>query len=339
MSKNIVIQEGGNGKQFTASKLNTALVGGGSCNWVPEDEVGLTTLNVSANGTYTASSEGHYGYSQVTVNVAGGAGGAPGGAGSSIIGTDTDGDTVVSTVEDDGSITTEKQVDRIRIGVMPTKTVYVDGEAIDVTGMTVMGLTTTGTYLKFIPLSEITISPTEADISQVTSVEYQNDDGTINTVMLQQTQSGGTYYIPAVLGVNGANIPFTIGGTDQNNAVTALATRYGNAVYFAPIAPENESMADNQYGYDGGQLGALIGGSSNRFAYNGFNVSSWLHGSQITYNFPVSTVDPTRVSVSEMHLHPVGGTQTITVSWTRPSDGSVLTTSFEITVTEQTENS
>ena len=38
MSKNIIIQEGGNSKQFTASKLNTALVGGGSCNWVPEDE-------------------------------------------------------------------------------------------------------------------------------------------------------------------------------------------------------------------------------------------------------------------------------------------------------------
>ena len=34
-------------------------------------------------------------------------------------------------------------------------------------------------------------------------------------------------------------------------------------------------------------------------------------------------------------MHSVGGTQTITVSWTRPSDGTVLTTSFEITVSEE----
>jgi tetratricopeptide (TPR) repeat protein len=40
MSKNITIQEGGTAKQFTAQKLQTSLVGGGTQLWVPEDEAG-----------------------------------------------------------------------------------------------------------------------------------------------------------------------------------------------------------------------------------------------------------------------------------------------------------
>ena len=52
MSKKIVIQEGGVGRQFTADKLKTALVGGGSCLWVPEDETTLGTKIITENGTF-----------------------------------------------------------------------------------------------------------------------------------------------------------------------------------------------------------------------------------------------------------------------------------------------
>lgn len=76
MSKNIIIQEGGIGKQMTVKKLKTDTVGGGSVLWVPEDEVSLGTKSISANGTYKASDDGKYGFSQVTVNVAGAAGSA-----------------------------------------------------------------------------------------------------------------------------------------------------------------------------------------------------------------------------------------------------------------------
>ena len=68
MSKNITIQEGGIGKQLTVDKLRTDLVGGGSCLWVPEDERQLTTKHITENGTYRASDDGYYGYSEVTVN-------------------------------------------------------------------------------------------------------------------------------------------------------------------------------------------------------------------------------------------------------------------------------
>jgi len=328
MSKNIIIQEGGNGKQFTASKLNTALVGGGSCNWVPEDETQLVSLSVSENGTYTASSEGHYGYSQVTVNVAGGAGGAPGGAGSSIIGTDTDGDTVVSTVEDDGTITTEKQVDRIRIGVMPTKTVYVDGEAIDVTGMTVMGLTTTGTYLKFIPLSEITISPTAADISQVTSTTYTKEG--INAVAIDvttyQPNQYGSYVYPDPV-VTGRST----GYITEDVPTRIFFTRYNDGTFdlFACV-PIGGSFKVVYFTPGYGQSvnpGMQYTPEANHFGW-AFN----FYDSSFFESIPESTTNPNGVDFSNPTA--VGGTQTITVSWTRPSDGAVLTTTFDITVTE-----
>lgn len=72
MSKNITIQEGGVAKQFTAQKLQTNLVGGGTQLWVPEDEAGdyanLEELSVTENGTYVPS-ENADGFSKVEVDV------------------------------------------------------------------------------------------------------------------------------------------------------------------------------------------------------------------------------------------------------------------------------
>lgn len=117
MPKNIVIAEGTQGKTFTAvEKIRTKLQGGGTCNWIPEDEAGdytnlknktirengeylpsadnctgysKVTVNVrtntkakriTENGTYNATDDGADGYSSVTVDVAGGGGGGGGGS-------------------------------------------------------------------------------------------------------------------------------------------------------------------------------------------------------------------------------------------------------------------
>lgn len=55
-------------------KIQTPLVGGSSMTWLPEDETVATTLYVTENGEYDASDSGYYGYSKVTVMVAGGTG-------------------------------------------------------------------------------------------------------------------------------------------------------------------------------------------------------------------------------------------------------------------------
>jgi hypothetical protein len=69
LSKNVAIKEGSTSKQFgNAKKLRTNLVGGGTADWVPEDEVQLTSLHITEDGTYNANDEGYYGYNPVTVS-------------------------------------------------------------------------------------------------------------------------------------------------------------------------------------------------------------------------------------------------------------------------------
>lgn len=170
MSKNISIAEGGQGKQMTVDKLKTNLVAGGTCLWVPEDEVDLGTKSISANGTYAAASDGKYGYSQVTVNVPGGAGGPPGEAGSSIVGTDpTDGEEYVERIDENGNIVKTLMPSGIQVTTPPTKTTYVAGETLDFTGIVVKLKKHDGTVYTdenypdgAIPFSELTFPVTVA---------------------------------------------------------------------------------------------------------------------------------------------------------------------------------
>lgn len=71
MSKNISIRDGSQSRYFTASKLRTNLQGGGTCDWVPIDEVDqyvdLEELHVTENGTYYPSEK--VGISAVYVDV------------------------------------------------------------------------------------------------------------------------------------------------------------------------------------------------------------------------------------------------------------------------------
>jgi len=113
MAKNITIREGDTSKQFTAKKLKMNLVGGGTTNFIPEDEAldyvdikdhefkengtfnpsdfnadafGQVKISIPANvkektftknGTFNASADNVLGYSKVTIAVPGGGGGGP----------------------------------------------------------------------------------------------------------------------------------------------------------------------------------------------------------------------------------------------------------------------
>lgn len=52
-------------------KIQTQAIGGGSVTWVPDANTRCETLNVTANGTYSAQQAGKYGYDYVTVSVPG----------------------------------------------------------------------------------------------------------------------------------------------------------------------------------------------------------------------------------------------------------------------------
>lgn len=168
MGKNIVIQEGGIGKQLTVDKLKTNLVGGGTCLWVPEDGTQLGTKYISENGTYSASSDGLYGYSAVTVNGVG-----------SVTGTDGDGDEATVTKGDDDELVTEKIPSSIRVTTLPSKVNYSDGDAIEYGGMVVKAYLKTGGLYGTVPNGDLVLPVSTAvynpDSSGSASSEYSGN--------------------------------------------------------------------------------------------------------------------------------------------------------------------
>lgn len=68
MAKNVIITEDGHSKTISnTTRIRTALEGGGTCDWIPKDDVPLQELTVTEDGVYDPE-EGYYGFSQVTAN-------------------------------------------------------------------------------------------------------------------------------------------------------------------------------------------------------------------------------------------------------------------------------
>lgn len=74
MSKNITIAEGTQAKNFSnVSKVRINNIGGGTSDWIPEEDAGLYAnlgeASITKNGTYNASDEDYDGFSKVIVKV------------------------------------------------------------------------------------------------------------------------------------------------------------------------------------------------------------------------------------------------------------------------------
>lgn len=207
MNKNIIIQEGGTGKQMSVSKLKTNMVGGGTCLWVPEDEASLGTKSITSNGTYNASDDGKYGYSQVTVNVSGGPGSAtpsgtpstggggtpssggddpsPGGPGSGVVGTDpSTGNDYFIGVDSGGNLVTTPLPSILEMTTNPTKMDYDNGDPIDTSGAVVVAKNADGSTWTspeypdgIIPLSELELSTNTAEIDEDDTITATTDSG------------------------------------------------------------------------------------------------------------------------------------------------------------------
>lgn len=160
MSRNITIQEGGVGKQLTVDKLKTNLVGGGTCLWVPEDDVALGSKRISENGTYKASDDGFYGYSQVTVKNAKIASGKIARGATLPTG---DGNEYAVTRDNNGDLDFVKIPSSIQVTTLPTTVEYTDGETIDFTGMVVTMYDANDQSMGTVPIGELTLPDTVAD--------------------------------------------------------------------------------------------------------------------------------------------------------------------------------
>ncbi len=321
MAKNITILEGSTSKSFSnVNKLRVNNVGGGTSDWVPEDETQLTTKHISENGTYTASDDGYYGYSEVTVN----------GIGSASY-TASEGDTIggveltggneysISTDPETGDVVVEELASSIVVGHQPDKTSYVDGEEIDIDGLVIIGHTADGAVWDnenypngIIPLREISITPTVADI------EAYDEPGTIHIDDVGDTcvTNSVTFYVPR----DSASQRYK-----EVIATSAVAFYYnGRTVYMISNSPFSFTYS-------------TLGGTG--VLYNGY------YWTWVRFGYAIGSSTPAALSVNLSgpeiidritSWNPTSGGQRITVNWTRPQDGETLDTSFNIRVTETT---
>lgn len=359
MSKNIVIQEGSIGKQVTADKLKTNLVGGGTCLWVPEDETTLGTKSITANGTYKASDDGNYGYSQVTVNVAGGSGSTPGGPGSSVIGRDSDGDEAVAAVDDDGDLHTTKIPSSIAVVNPPTNPygTYTDGQSIGTNGMEVKAYTASGTEWGIVPNDQVTLNPATAAYNASTDThgeadaEFDGDYDWLSYFDIPLHLYGGFSTKDIGTDDTGTNYEVTMEHT-LNSGGYIVGTYYGNnPVYIAmslngPImwTRTTKWIIHHSDGSDTERTSTDTGTISNTVTTLVKGTKVYCGSIQIgTSKDTILTPAMQRTSGNFQQIatvafdgtltpKPAGSLQTITVSWPRPGDGQVLETTFEIRV-------
>jgi hypothetical protein len=121
----------------------------------------LGTKIITENGTYKASGDGYYGYSEVTVSGIGTA-----------TGTGPDGETHSYTEDGEGGITDAVLPDSIAVVTPPTVTTYAGGATVDFSGMVVKAYLKSGEIWSdaahpngVIPISELTLPVTTADLS------------------------------------------------------------------------------------------------------------------------------------------------------------------------------
>jgi len=333
MSKNITIQERGIAKQMTADKLKTNIVGGGTCLWVPEDETQLGTKHISENGTYKASNDGLYGYSEVTVNGVG-----------SVTGTDEDGDEATVTKGDDGELVIEKIPSSIKVTTLPSKVDYIGGDAIEYGGMVVKAYLKTGGLYGTVPNGDLVLPVSTAvynpDSSGSASSEYSGNipqpiSFNSESIIVRRDYEDYEYFqIEFMLASGGMRAIGYSTGTELILYFVSNAP-FSGKVYLhdkkLPTPSEPEPEDDRRWVEDfGGGLRTIHG----KPVYVGSNIVSQID----TIGNPGVPMYSQQPNDNDFYTLVYGDITTgcimsVPVQWSRPGDGKQLETSFNINVT------
>lgn len=323
MSKNISIQEGGVGRNMSVDKLRTALAGGGTCLWVPEDSVNLGTKSITEDGTYKAADDGLYGYSEVTVYGIG-----------KVTGKGEDGNEYSVGVDENGDLTFTKLPSSIRITTNPEKMEYAPHEHMDYTGMVVTAYDENGDRMYDIPLAELILQ--DKAEGQASPTGARSADGKIEAVTLYTVYIGNAYIYPFPLGYrhhssDGLDWPITVGSYAAYLpvAATLLATRFNGVTYMARIDGDVGDFHVSLWEQDPSTgVWHMYGGTSASIPYNQFSASgvSDFDGDII----PLSTASPTDYRPTDME--PTDITLTLPVGYARPQDGEILETTLTVTI-------
>ena len=356
MSKNITIQEGGVARTMSnVEKLQTALVGGGSCYWVPEDERQVTTKHITQNGTYQASSDGVYGYSQVTVNVSGGNGSAdsggrpsggdilPGGIGSAVVGTDPDtGNEEVVGVDEDGNLVTTPIPSYIEVTRLPDKTEYQVGETINPTGIIVHAYYADGTDYGTVLNSELVypvqvapepggagggdyaLLPKSDDLSFASTVS--------NGLCCGESNPGKKAYDLASSSLSGVGYVFYSHIGTRTGVVYAISAQDYNALAadtdIGSWAWQNSDGTQNAFGTIKKSKFSVHADNPNVYCY----VTTWMFPPE-NRNQSVPYYQTEGAALDALRDFAPSGNVSIPVQWVSPFNGKTLEDSFEIAVT------
>lgn len=242
---------------------------------------------------------------------------------------------------------------RIEVTRQPNKTVYNDGETINPSGIIVHGYYGDGGDYGTILNSELTFDPMTADISKMSGNSYTSEldigenskpiraYNSIHTENVWQSNSAG-YCDFDITGNNDER--FVIINSNGRKCVWAFSSQVPSVTVmrYSRKTGETINYGTHQY-YSGNSYetytygGKTVYGKAVNYEGEGdgaFDAYDILEGStsvwgQITKNIAWTVV------YGEM----ISGGQPITVKWNRPADGETLTTTFNITVNDTTENS
>lgn len=321
-----VIKEVDTNKNLTCQMFEVRKQGGGTEYLVRKSDVTLGTKSVTQNGTYTAASDGKYGFSQFSVNVAGGSGSAdshgkptgtiaPGGAGSAVVGTDPEtGNDAVVGVDEDGQLVKTPLPSSIVLVTPPTKNSYTDGESIDLTGAVVIAKNADGTTWTNAdyPNGHVSCSPEPSIASYSAKDNYIYGDANIKML--------DTFITHDNLGrevIYDFGYPIFVAYKGDRSGV--------NFYSFEKITDTFPAIYAKVICSDG-----TVIYSSNDFSYYDFQVDD--------YNASVSSYPSGYSSLGNYLSNASGsfdggpGTEVINLKWARPGDGKVLSTTMEINV-------
>lgn len=313
MSKNIIIKEGNTPQPFNGvKKIRINNIGSGYSYWVPEDETRLGTKSINKNGTYKASKDDLYGYSQVTVS----------GIGSTDF-TAQEGDQIGGmaldpnedyTHEEDGEggSTVKLTPKSIRFDRQPYRTIYADGDDIDLAGAIVRAYSKKGKIIEdsahpdgVIPYAELELVPDKADISKVSKETYT--DGEVVAAKFEFNIVGESNWLFAEV-----NSSWGICNELAHAGTPVYLTVYDGKIYAAGESSATRCTG-SQLGQDGKYHRAYATSemAGNR-VFNHMNFLTMFANNNLT-GIPVSTADPAGKSIDGFHIE--GGVQNITVKW------------------------
>lgn len=339
MSANTSIKEGGT--PFPFGPVKALLVEGSDGKydpWVPESERQLGYKSIDKNGIYRASDDGVYGWGSVSVSVS---------QATSVTGRDPDTgeEVVVRPDPETGDIVKTVVPVEIRVTTPPTKVTYVDGEAIDYSGIVVHAYSATGQDMGAVTSSDLVfpVSTAYNESGQSYATSDLDTGNFTQPIPLTGVIINAYSYTAGVGPIRDSNTFTPVGGA----ALVVMSNKIGATNILFASANNGEAltrMRDSIKINTGEQQKTIHTFSTtnsytrdDKTVYYGSHSFNWNAGHDHVINPTINSYGGSNrqaeAAWTAIYGTIIGENQSLPVQWSRTGDGAVLETAFDITVT------